>query len=324
MKTVLSHPYDRSSLLTLNNPTYVKDLERFVLGAYESDQTWSDKICARAHESAMEMARRQGAKVVKAEILAKSRGIFCGEMEARWFLKCVAPRVKCEFFAHDGGPIKPGTPLLRLSGNAETIFKVERTLLNTIQRLSGIATLTAEFVKRVERYSPRSCRVAATRKTLYGLLDKRSVAVGGGLTHRLTLHDAPMFKTNHLKLLKFDWNKLMEELAALPRSVPFVTIEVTSFDQARAILEKLIRLWQEEGTKKKFLSKFFLLFDNFTPRDLKSGIFKLKKPKNVYFEASGGITLDNISAYAKAGVDVISVGALTHSVKAMDFSLKIR
>lgn len=309
------YPYDRSALLTLKNPAYVKDLERFMLGGYESDIGSSGSISARAHESAMKSLNRQVASLVRAEVVAKSRGVFCGEMEARWLLRKVAPGVKCLFLVHDGDSFKPGTPLLRLSGNAETIFEVERTLLNTIQRLSGIATLTAEFVKRAIRYSHRSslCRIAATRKTLYGLLDKRAVAVGGGLTHRLNLHDAPMFKTNTLKLIGFDWDCLIKDLAALPKSVPFVTIEVMDFNQARAILQR----------RRKFGPNLFLLFDNLTPRDLKSAIARLKKPKNVYFEASGGITLDNISAYAKTGVDVVSVGALTHSVPAVDFSLRL-
>lgn len=305
------HPYDRSFFLNLRNPAYVKDLERFMLGTYESDLGLSGSISARAQESAMELLSRQGAKFVGAKIIAKSPGIFCGELEARWFLKRVAPSVKCEFLAHDGGRFKPGTPLLRLSGNAEAIFEIERTLLNTLQRLSGIATLTSQFAKKAT-----PCRVAATRKTLYGLLDKRAVAVGGGLTHRLNLHDAPMFKTNTLKLIGFDWDRLMRGLEGLPKTVPFVTVEVMDFEQARAILDR-------RGTLERKRGKIFLLFDNFAPRDLKNGIARLEKPKNVYFEASGGITLTNVSAYAKTGVDVVSIGALTHSVTAVDFSLNI-
>ena len=307
MKTAVSHPYDRSALLTLKNPAYVKDLERFVMGAYESDTNEGD-----ATEVLMETSW-DGPKDCRAVVSSKCGGVFCGEMEMLWFLQTVAPRIKCEFWVHDGEFFKLSTPLFRLTGNAQLIFAIERTLLNTIQRLSGVATITAEFVKKA---SP--CPVAATRKTLYGLLDKRAVAVGGGLTHRLSLHDAPMFKSTHLKLLNFDWEKLVECFAHLPPDIPFATVEVTDLSQAREILE-ILEQWEQGAGKKN--RPIFFLFDNFSSDELVADLAELSKPKNVFFEASGGITLENVRKYAKTGVDVVSVGALTHSAKALDFSL---
>ncbi len=121
-----------------------------------------------------------------------------------------------------------------------------------------------------------------------------------------------MFKSNHLKLLNFDWEKLTEVFERLPKNLPFVTVEVTDFEQAKKALE-----W---GKK---MPKFFLLFDNFSSDELSVGLKTLPKPAGVYFEASGGITLANVADYAKTGVDVVSIGALTHSVPALDFSLKL-
>lgn len=311
--TQSTHPYDRSALLTLKNPRYVADLERFVLGAYESDTDGGD---GRGDVSVEAIAKLRDKRAL-AEVVAKSSGIFCGELEARWVLEKMTAKdaeVTAEFLIHDGDSFSPSTPLLRLTGDVSVILAVERTLLNTIQRLSGIATLTHEFVKRVDEVAPETCRVAATRKTLCGLLDKRAVAVGGGLTHRLNLSDAPMFKSNHLKLLNSDWNKLAEVFERLPKDLPFVTVEVTDFDQARAVLSIF---------DSSMPWPLFLLFDNLTADELSVGIPSLPKPDRVYFESSGGITLENVRKYAKTGVDVVSIGALTHSVRAMDFSLRL-
>lgn len=294
-------PYDRSSLLTMENPYYVADLERFVMGAYKSDVEDGDV----ASEVTKILWKDPSDRC--AVVSSKSAGLFCGEMEALWFLQRVAPQLKCEFWVHDGEPFKKNTPLFRLTGNPQLILAVERTLLNTLQRLSGIATLTAEFVKKAGR-----CPVAATRKTLYGRVDKRAVVVGGGVTHRLSLGDAPMFKSNHLELMDFDFENLVESFDHIVVNIPFITVEVTAACQAMDVLASI---------DSPLAHPLFLLFDNFDPYTLKAELGSLSKPKNVFFEASGNITLDTVSKYARTGVDVVSVGALTHSALPCDLSM---
>ena len=188
------------------------------------------------------------------------------------------------------------------------MLKLERTLLNVLARLCGIATLTAQMVT-----AAFPCHIAATRKTLYGRLDKRAVSVGGGLTHRLTLADAPMFKDTHFEGVGRCWGGVLEALTKLPRTLPFVTIEARKIDRLEALVAEL-------PTDAPW--PIFLLLDNFSPEEIEVALAKFDRPPHVYFEASGGITLKNVSAYAKSGVDVLSVGALTHTVRPCDLSLQ--
>lgn len=292
------HPYDRSALLTLAHPDYVADLERFVMGAYESDVAGGDVTTASL---GMDFE-------TSATIVAKREGVFCGRIEAEWLLSRVGG-VTARFLVQEGARFEVGAMVVEVSGSASVLLKVERTLLNLLQRLSGIATLTDAFVERAGL-----CRVAATRKTLWGRLDKRAVAVGGGLTHRLSLGDAPMYKDTHFDAVGHAWGAVAAALDRLPRELPFVTIEVRQADRLPDLMRQL-------PTSAPW--PIFLLFDNFSPEELVAALHGVERPEGVWFEASGGVTLESVANYSGTGVDVVSVGALTHSVVAADFSMRV-
>lgn len=291
-------PYDRSALLTLEDSDYLLDLERFVGSAYDSDTAQGDVTT-----DVLGLNSQGGAKLI-----AKTDGVFCGILEMEWLLKRVAPSVQWELHVSDGMAFKKGDLLIEFTGNSGELLKIERTLLNVLQRLCGIATMTARLVALAA-----PCRVAATRKTLYGRLDKRAVAVGGGLTHRLNLGDAPMFKDTHFDGVDGSWERIVEALASLSSDLPFVTIEVRKIDR----LPELMQLLPSDVPW-----PIFLLLDNFSPAELQEVLRSIVRPSNVFFEASGGITPDTVSAYSKTGVDVLSMGALTHTVQPCDLSMQ--
>lgn len=290
--------YDRSRFLTLKNPDFVKEIERFVVGAYESDVGHGDcttSVLKNRHQK------------VEAVIMAKEAGIFCGEPVIKFFIQSVAPKVRVLFNVKEKAHFKKGQKVMTLCGPADSILKLERTLLNVLSRLCGIATTTSRLARLAA-----PCRIAATRKTLYGLLDKYAVAVGGGLTHRLHLGDAPLFKENHWALLSS--KNPPQELVKLFSKSPFITIEVGNSTQAHSLLKALpLRL----------PFPVIVMFDNFSVAQLKAFLKGIKPRSGLYFEASGGITEKNLKSYAKTGVDVVSLGALTHSVRGIDLSMRI-
>ena len=290
-------PYDRSALLTLDDSEYVLDLERFVGSAYDSDTADGD-VTTEA------LSLRE---FIETRLIAKSDGVFCGVLEMEWLLKRVAPSVQWKLHVSEGALFMNGDLLVEFEGNSDELLKVERTLLNVLQRLCGISTMTADLVVAAD-----PCRVAATRKTLYGRLDKRAVAVGGGLTHRLILVDAPMFKDTHFDGVDRSWERIVEALTTLSSDLPFVTIEVRKIDRLSELIGRI-----PSGMP----WPIFLLLDNFAPADLQEALQTIDRPLNVFFEASGGISADTVSAYSKTGVEVLSVGALTHTVQPADLSM---
>lgn len=292
--------YDRSHLLTLENPDYLKDLEHFALGAFYSDHPEEDISTKLLKEFDVS---------VTAEIVAKTEGLWCGTRETGWLIEKTFPTLKTVYLIEEGKPFTFNQTVMKLLGQATSILKIERTLLNLLQRLCGIATTTHTYAKK-----SHPIPIAGTRKTLYGLLDKYALSVGGGLTHRLHLGDAGMFKENHLFLLQNDWKSLEKILSKIPSEIPFFTIEIHSPNAFHQILKNL---------PTPLHSPLVLLFDNFEPDALKQLLQNLPRRTHLYYEASGGITLDNLTQYAQSGVDVLSIGALTHSVKPIDLSLKI-
>jgi nicotinate-nucleotide pyrophosphorylase (carboxylating) len=185
----------------------------------------------------------------------------------------------------------------------------ERTILNLLQRMSGIATATANYVQEVKK---KQVQIAATRKTPWGLLDKRAVCVGGGISHRLGLYDQILVKDTHLQFLKYDFEKIWQKLSQ--RKTSCIEIEVESEKAAIQCIEAI----KTQNIK----TPIILMFDNMNPEEIRSTIEKIRKiKKDISFEASGGIK--NIQAYIQSGVDFISLGEITHSTKAADFSLKL-
>jgi len=215
--------------------------------------------------------------------------------------------------AHDGDRIKAGTVILSARGPARALLGVERTLLNLLTHMSGVATATADLVSIGNRESRGKVRIACTRKTLPGLryFEKRAVELGGGDTHRLRLDDSVLIKDNHLELA----GSVRECVRKAKETVSFtkkVEVEVTTPDQA------------VDAAK---AGADIVLLDNMTPKEVERSV-ALLNTKNlrdgVLVEASGGIRKENLASYAKTGVDVISVGAITHSAPAVVISLEIR
>ncbi len=279
----------QSARLTLKNPTYRKFTSELLELIYRAD--------IGAGDNTTTLLKNPHAKV-KAIVKAKQTGVLAGLDEAEYFWG--KHKVKITKRKRDGAQIKRGEIVARLTGSALNILTTERTALNLIQRLSGIATATADVVKQVGKN-----KIAATRKTPLGLLDCRAVVLGGGLSHRLSLSDQILVKDNHLALDPTCWQQIATR-------EPF-EIETNTTKLAT----KIAKYFQDS-------KNLILLLDNFTPAKLQKLIPKLRaiNPK-ILLEASGNITTKNAKHYLKTGADYVSLGALTHSSPALDFSLKI-
>lgn len=236
----------------------------------------------------------------KAVVIAKEAGIFSGAEVARELFQIADAKVKIRFRIKDGQSFSKNQVLLELQGNVRSILKGERTMLNLLQHLCGIATITRKFITKIKKYP--AC-ILDTRKTtpLWRELEKQAVLSGGASNHRMGLYDAIFVKENHRKF---------GSLNALKKFPGKFEIEVRN---AREMMDALT------------IQPRVILFDNFSPKNLKKAV-KAARRRNprIILEASGGITLKNIQAYAKTDVDYISIGALTHSVKSVDLSLLIR
>jgi nicotinate-nucleotide pyrophosphorylase (carboxylating) len=250
----------------------------------------------------------QGVKA-QAEIIAKDTGVVAGIEEAIVLAETLGLKVAPD--VADGQQIKSGQRLMQLSGDARTILTGERTILNMLSRMSGIATTTRRLTEKLQKAGLKT-RVAATRKTALGFLyfDKKAVMIGGGDAHRLNLDDMILIKDNHLVLAGSLENALKraKENASFSKKIE---VEITK---------------PADAVKAAQLGADIVMFDNFAPKQVKEAVASLKKAGffgKVLLEVSGGITEENLLDYAMAEVDLISMGALTHSVKALDISLEI-
>ena len=243
----------------------------------------------------------------KARLLVKDAGILAGVELAIEVFRTVDPELKLEIFLNDGATVKPGDVAFEVTGDAQSILKAERLVLNTMQRMSGIATRTHQIVEMLEG---TNTRVLDTRKTTPGMryLEKWAVKIGGGYNHRFGLYDMILIKDNHVDYsggIRNAINNTLQYLKEQNKKLQ-IEIEVRNLDELEDVLKT-------GGVDR-------ILLDNFKPADLKHAV-NIIDGKYIT-EASGGITMDNIVEYAACGVDYISVGALTHSVKSLDLSLK--
>lgn len=239
-----------------------------------------------------------------AQFLAKADGVLCGLEVALRVFEILQPDFKYEVFKKDGDNIKKGEVFAKVYGKTRTILKGERTALNLIQHMSGIATVTNEAVKIIEG---TNASIADTRKTLPGLrpIQKYAVTVGGGRNHRYNLSDAAMLKDNHVDA----GGGIEKAVKALKKKLGHMTkieLEVRNLDELKQALEAKVDV---------------IMLDNMSPELMKEAV-KITNGQAL-LEASGGITNETLREVAETGVDIISIGALTHSVKAFDISLKI-
>lgn len=291
------HPLQRKHLLTLENDWYRNVCQSF----------WQQQLLWDGTDMTTELLANNEESI--AILTAKSEGIVAGIQEAHFFVE--QESLHAEWNKKDGDVVFPGEKIVRLSGSAQTILRIERTLLNFLSRLSGIATKTYEIRQSI----PQEILLCATRKTLWGALDKRAVAVGGGGTHRLGLFDAIMIKDNHLALVSGDMKQVVTHINEYPfseKKPAFWEIEVDTEEQFQELLNNLPQ--SRPGG---------ILFDNFSPTHLQTLLAKTQKPEGIFYEASGGITPENIQEYANSGVDAISSGMLTNAAHALDISLAL-
>jgi len=244
----------------------------------------------------------------KAEVLVKEKGVLAGiEIAARVFHR-VDPLLKIDILIKDGTAIKPGDIAATIVGSVTGMLKAERTALNFLQRLSGIASLTAQYVAEISGFD---AKIVDTRKTTPGLrrLEKYAVRMGGGQNHRMHLGDAVLIKDNHIAALRAMGMGLKDIVAKARKNAPSgitIEIEVTG---AREAVDAL-----KAGAD-------IIMLDNMSVNEMKQVVNMVAGKAKL--EASGGITLANVRQVAMTGVDIISIGALTHSYKALDISLEM-
>ena len=246
---------------------------------------------------------------VEAEVVAKDTGIAAGVEEAVILMESLG--LKVEVNVGDGKAVKKGQTILRVKGDARTILCSERTVLNLLSRMSGIATMTRKLVEKL-RDAKLDTKVAGTRKSALGLLyfDKKAVLIGGGDPHRLHLDDMVLIKDNHV-VVAGGVEKAVKKAKMYSSFTKKIEVEVTKVADAVEAAEA---------------GADIIMFDNFSSKQVKQAIESLEKARflgKILLEVSGGITEDSLLEYASTGVDVLSMGSLTHSVKAFDISLEI-
>jgi nicotinate-nucleotide pyrophosphorylase (carboxylating) len=247
--------------------------------------------------------------ILEAQIISRERGIAAGLEEAKIFWESL--RIKVQHSASDGDQTRPGKVLMVITGDARTILSAERTVLNILSRMSGIATSARNVLEKL-RSSGAKAKVACTRKTAPGLLyfDKKAVLVGGGDTHRLHLDDMILIKDNHIAVAG-GVQKAVEKAREKASFSKKVEVEVARAEDALIAVRA---------------GADIVMLDNFSPEEVKRAVVLLKKEKlygKALLEASGGITTRNVVEFATAGIDMVSLGEITQSAKALSISLEV-
>jgi len=283
--------YDR-----LRFPLTHDQLSSFVRSALEEDQAFNDVTT---------IATVLSSRRARAALVARQAGVISGVPLALEAFRLLDPKISMRVDAEDGTRVEKGGTVIYISGHARALLSAERTALNFMQRMSGIATLTAKFVDAVKG---TKAKILDTRKTTPGWrrLEKYAVRSGGGVNHRLDLARAVLIKDNHLKAVDGDVGVAVRRTREIAPPGAKVEVECDTLEQVRAAIEA--------GADE-------VLVDNMPPDAIREAVEMARGRSTV--EASGGVTIDNVRAIAETGVDFISVGALTHSAAAIDFSLEL-
>ncbi len=276
---------------------HIPEVQALIDSALSEDQAFNDPTTRELIPPEL-----RGVGILK----AKAAGVLAGVNVSMAVFKRIDPEISTEALAPDGAVLEPGDVLARVSGRACSILQGERTALNLVQRMSGIATATASYVKAVEGLGPR---IIDTRKTAPGMryLDKYAVRAGGGFNHRQNLADGILVKDNHIRALRsrgISLRETVERAIGQASHTIKVEVEVTNLEELEDALAG---------------GAHIIMLDNMTPDEMRRCV-EIVDGRAV-IEASGGINLDSVRAVAKTGVDLISVGGLTHSPSALDISL---
>ena len=243
----------------------------------------------------------------KSKLLIKEAGVLAGVDMARRIFSAFDPELKMTVYIEDGAEVKPGDIAFVVEGKVQSLLQTERLMLNVMQRMSGIATVTRKYVKQLEGLHTR---VLDTRKTTPGLrmLEKAAVKIGGGVNHRIGLFDMILLKDNHIDFAGGIENAITRAHEYLKKKGKNLKIEIEVRN-----MDELEEVMQVGGVVR-------IMLDNFTPELTRKAVERIGGKYET--ESSGGITFDTLREYAECGVDFISVGALTHSVKGLDMSFK--
>jgi len=309
-KQLLNKAFNRGYLLTVKNKFYRDWIKKFIV-----DETKGDIGKGDITSNAVLSNGR-----IKAVVYSRSDGIVAGMEEVSLLLKNY--KIKIKLLKKEGDKIKKGSSIVLLEGNEKDILKLERSVLDVLARMSGIATLTNDLIKKVKN----KVGIAPTRKTQWMYLDKKAVYIGGGLTHRLALWESILIKDNHLDALRKENVRdvvgiAIERAWKNRKKGIFVEIETKKDKEAIRAAEKFKELQSKSNN-----IPCLIMLDNMKPKLVKKIIRKLKRKNlysNVLIEASGGINPDNVKEYAKTGVDVLSLGYLTTSSRALNMKLRI-
>ena len=331
---ILETALQKGKLLGVRNPFYRDYLKESILPLITEDFSRGDITTEIIVKKDF---------LAHAEVIAKQKGIVAGLEEAEFFYSKFG--IKAYSDVNDRDFVNSGDVLMKLSGKVKTLLKTERRIIDMISRMSGIATMTYNLRKIIND----KIGIAATRKSLVPYLDKKAVYIGGGLTHRLALWDGILVKDNHIAAQK-NFSSPVSEFASslasgksffadIEKISPCVEVEVRSSKEAIKIIDDF-KAYKEIAPKSKLV--LIIMFDNMLPSDITNLIGKMRAPpvsefatsslarggehfaSSILFEASGNITENNIKEYANTGVDLVSVGMLTHSVKGFDVSQKLK
>jgi len=242
-------------------------------------------------------------RIISARIIVKDTGIICGMSIAQLVFKSIDNQIEFSANVKDGAQVRPGKVIATVSGPARGILTAERTALNFLQMLSGVATLTGKYVKACGK----KVKILDTRKTTPGLrvLEKYAVAIGGGINHRIGLFDAVLIKDNHISAV----GSLKKAVRSAREKFDKVEVETKNLSQVKEAIEA--------GATR-------IMLDNMDIKTIKNAVKLIRNSGNtIQIEISGGINLNNIGNVARTGADFISIGAITHSAPALDISLKI-
>lgn len=318
-KPLREYTHKATNFLTIDNSQYKQWVFRYTFLELEKDLGTKGDITTNSIFVEEKLATGQ--------IIAKEDGVFAGREEVQYFLvdsdyafrPGLKNDLKLDFRVEDGEKFKKGDILFEITGEIHDLLAVERIVLNLVMRMSAIATMTARIMSMIADYD---VLITPTRKTLWGLIDKKAVVVGGGGSHRLNLADAILVKDTHLDLINHDFELILQRIADSKHESRFVEIEVESAEEALAAAKAFSNFL---GSKIRSIG--VLLLDNMTAEEMAAAILKVKEAglyDNLLFEASGGINEKTVLDYAKTGVDIVSMGCLTSGIKGIDMSLKVK
>lgn len=246
--------------------------------------------------------------IIEAQIIAQEEGIIAGLEVAELVFKKAGEGIEFKEKVTDGTRVKKGDVIAVINGDARNILSAERVALNFLQRLSGIASITAKFVEAVK---PDTAKIYDTRKTTPGwrMLEKYAVKMGGGVNHRFGLYDGILIKDNHIKVAGGITQAVRQIQQGLPAGMK-IEVETTDLDEVQEAVN---------------LNVDIIMLDNMELEMIREAVRIIKvAKKGILIEVSGGVNLSNVHKIAATGVDIISIGALTHSPKALDLSLEIK